>query len=396
VKILYHHRTQADDGQAVHIRSLQSAWRELGHELVEFSLVSRAAPVADAAGSAAPRKRSAWSALGHLPRFARELAEYSYTAYARPRLFQALDRERPDFLYERYAFGNAAGVIAARRARVPIVLEVNSPMVQELSRTRGLSFARTADKMERFILREATRVCAVSGVLADMLAELGVDRRRMFVTPNGVHLEQFEYGDVEAARQRARADLRLPQNALALGFVGYYRDWHRLDLVIDALGRLPDAVLCLVGEGPAHDALRRRASERGVEARVLFAGTRPHASIPALLPAFDIALVPAINPYASPLKLHEYMAAALAIIAPDQPNLREVLSHGKNAWLVPPGEEGAMQAALARLADDAALRAQLGSAARRTIVERGLTWRGNAARVVREIEELRARGESAW
>ena len=59
--------------------------------------------------------------------------------------------------------------------------------------------------------------------------------------------------------------------------------------------------------------------------RVHFVGRRAHDEIPALLPAFDVALVPAINPYASPLKLHEYMAARLATVAPDQPNLREVL-----------------------------------------------------------------------
>ncbi|HUR28161.1 MAG TPA: glycosyltransferase, partial [Planctomycetota bacterium] len=192
------------------------------------------------------------------------------------------------------------------------------------------------------------------------------------------------------------ADLELPAGALVLGFVGYVRDWHRLDHVVDALARMQGAVLCLVGEGPAEAALRARAQERGVAERVLFRGTRPHAAIPRLLPAFDVALVPAINPYASPLKLHEYMAAGLAVVAPDQPNLREVLVHGENAWLVRPDDAGALEAALIALAADARLRARLGAAARRTIAERDLTWRGNAARVVREIESLRARGESAW
>jgi hypothetical protein len=115
----------------VHIRSLQQAFVELGHELVEFSLVARATNLTPAK-PAAPRARSSWSLLSHLPRFARELAEYSYTAFARPRLFAMLEREQPDFVYERYAFGNAAGVMAARRAKLPIVLEVNSPMVRGL------------------------------------------------------------------------------------------------------------------------------------------------------------------------------------------------------------------------------------------------------------------------
>lgn len=399
MKILYHHRTQAEDGQAVHIRSLQRAWRDLGHDVVEFSLVSRstAPQVAGVAGSAPRRDRvRSWSAVARLPRFARELAEYSYTAFARPRLFAAIEREAPDFVYERYAFGNAAGVMAARRARVPIVLEVNSPMVLELARTRGLSFARTAERLERFVFTQATRVCVVTAVLGKMLEDMGVEARRIFVTPNGVHLDQYASAEPELARSTARADLGLREGELALGFVGYYREWHRLDLVIDALPQIPAAVLVLVGEGPAEAALRERARQLHVEGRVRFVGRREHAAIPALLAGFDIALVPAINPYASPLKLHEYMAAGLATIAPDQANLREVLTPDRDALLVPPGDGTALGQALVRLSSDAALRARIGREARRTIEERDLTWEGNARRVLREIDDMRANKEQVW
>jgi glycosyltransferase involved in cell wall biosynthesis len=384
VRILYHHRTQAEDGQAVHIRALQEAWRQDGHEVIEVSLVKRAG---EAAGSSSGRSR--WSALAHLPRFARELAEYSYTAFARSRLVAAGRTDRPDFLYERYAFGNAAGVQASRRLGIPLVLEVNSPMVLELTRTRGLSFPRSARRIEDFIFRSATRVCAVSGVLRELLIERGVEPSRILVTPNGVHLEQYGRADDPAERSRARRELGLGEGVLALGFVGYYRDWHRLDLAIAALAQLPQAELALVGEGPARAELERAAAELGVTARVRFVPPRPHREIPRLLPAFDIALVPAINPYASPLKLHEYMASSLAVIAPDQPNLREVLTHRQNAWLVAPGDGASLFAALRELAGDPALRERLGRAARATIVERDLTWRGNARRVIRAVEELR-------
>ncbi|MEQ1895322.1 MAG: glycosyltransferase [Planctomycetota bacterium] len=101
-----------------------------------------------------------------------------------------------------------------------------------------------------------------------------------------------------------------------------------------------------------------------------------------------MALVPAINPYASPLKLFEYMAASLPTIAPDQPNLREVLTHGQDAWLVPSGDEGALRTALERLSEPE-LAARLGAAARATIERGDYTWRGNARRVVAAVEALR-------
>jgi glycosyltransferase involved in cell wall biosynthesis len=389
VRILYHHRTQAEDGQAVHIRSLQRAFAEEGHEVREFGLVSRAG-----SGQASDERDggSRWGVLTHLPRFARELAEYAYTPVARPRLISAARQLSADFIYERYAFGNAAGLQAARRVGCPLVLEVNSPMVLELENTRGLSFPGVARRMEAHVFKSADLVCVVTGVLRDMLVELGVDRERLLVTPNGVHLDQYPPDD-ESARTAARRALGIGaahDGRTVLGFVGYYRPWHRLDLVVEGLARdaLAETVLVLVGEGPAHEELIRTAEASGVKDRLIFAGARAHDEIPELLPAFDVALVPAINPYASPLKLFEYMAAGLAVIAPDQPNLREVLESDANALLVTPDDGAELCAAIERLVSDPALRCQLGKAARRTVVQRDLTWRGNARRVIAAVEGL--------
>ncbi|MDP6838341.1 MAG: glycosyltransferase [Planctomycetota bacterium] len=440
MRILYHHRTAAEDGQAVHIRSMLRAFRATGQEVEEVALVRRG----DGTGSsdntdspdspdntdrpgategsaaaerpAAPQRESRWSLWEHLPRFLRELAEYGYSASAR-RMLRARGREwRPDFIYERYAFGNAGGLQAARALGVPLVLEVNSPMVHELGRTRGLSFPGLARRMEGYIFENADLICAVSEVLAGMLVELGADPERIIVTPNGVDLADFD----GAERGAARAALGLEQLAAAddtagdgahdgahdtagpgagkgatddgpiLGFVGYLRDWHRLDLVVEALTRptLGRARLVVIGEGPAVPALQTQARELGVADRLHLAGPRPHGEIPSLLAAFDIGLVPAINPYASPLKLHEYMAASLAIIAPDQVNLREVLTPEQDALLVPPGDGPALAAALERLAQEPDLMRGLGAAARRTVEARELTWEGNARRVCAAVEEI--------
>lgn len=386
MRILYHHRTQAEDGQAVHIRALKEAFRALGHEVEEVSLVSRAGP----AQAGAERNGSRWTLVTRAPRAVRELAEYAYGGVARPRIVRAGRRFEPDVLYERYAFGNTAGVSAARRLGVPLVLEVNSPMVLELGRTRGLSWPRLAARVERWIFQNADVVCTVSGVLRDLLVEAGVRRERLIVTPNGVDLERYARPD----RAAARADLGLDEleEGLVLGFVGYYRDWHRLDLAIEALASpaLSSAWLVLVGAGPAREALERCADAAGVSARVIFAGTRPHERIPALLPAFDVALVPAINPYASPLKLFEYMAAGVAVVAPDQPNLREVLADGENGLLFPAGDGAALRGALERLACLPELRQRLGARARATVIERDLTWRANAERVLAAVHALLA------
>lgn len=394
MKILYHHRTQAEDGQAVHIRSLQKAFEALGHEVTEYSLVSQGNSQREGTEGALDKERSRWSWVGSVPRFVREGLEYGYSLPAWCGLKGAIKDADPDLLYERYAFGNAAGVWAAKRHRAPLFIEVNSPMVHELSLTRGLSFPRFAARSEANILRGADRVLAVTGVLGDMLCELGVERERLMVTPNGVDLELYpEPGDAQA-RSLARSALGLAsaglESAMTLGFVGYFRAWHRLDLAVVALAepKLREARLVLIGEGPAEAEIRAAAQSAGVSDRVHFAGRRPHSEIPTLLPAFDLALIPAINPYASPLKLHEYMAAGLATVAPNQANLREVLKDGRDSVLFPRHDGEAFASALVELAADPERTRSLGLAARQSVIDQELTWIGNARRVVREAESF--------
>src|SRR6185436_12368997 len=83
-------------------------------------------------------------------------------------------------------------------------------------------------------------------------------------------------------------------------------------------------------------------------------------------------------------------ALARAIIAPDQPNLREVLEDGVNALLFNPDDADALRAALRRLISDQALRARLGAAAYRSVVEQGYTWDANARRAVAALTAVRA------
>lgn len=229
----------------------------------------------------------------------------------------------------------------------------------------------------------------MTDVLGQMLVEMGVDPARIFVTPNGVHMSHFEGLDRDAARR----DLGIEHTTgPVLGFTGYYRDWHRLDLVVEALTdpALASAHLVLVGEGPARASIEEAAQRVGAVDRVHFTGPRPHDAIPRLLCAFDLGLVPAINPYASPLKLHEYMAAGVPSVAPDQPNLREVLENERESLLVEPGDGDALRQALVRLARDRELRERLGAEARRQIDVQGLTWRANAERVLTEARALGA------
>ncbi|HKE01082.1 MAG TPA: glycosyltransferase [Planctomycetota bacterium] len=380
MRVLYHHRTASDDGQAVHIREMQAAFRRAGHELQEVALVRRG-------GGGRP---SALGAMwGRAPGFVREIAEHGYNLAGLRALTRAIADFRPDVLYERYALSTTCGSDAAARAGVPFVLEVNSPLADEVERTRGLSFPGLARRAERRTLGKAAVVAVVSGALREWAAGLGVDRGRLVWTPNGVDLARFAPGPKRPDLLRS-FDL---EGRTVVGFTGFVREWHRLDLAIDAIAPLADrgVALLVVGDGPALADLRDRARALGVERAVRFAGKVSHEAIPDHVRLFDVAIVPAINPYASPLKLFEYLAAEIASVVVDQPNLREVLDDGA-ARFVPAGDAAALRSAIGELADDPAKRRALAAAGRRCLLERDYTWDANVRRV---LDALAARTSAA-
>ena len=111
-------------------------------------------------------------------------------------------------------------------------------------------------------------------------------------------------------------------------------------------------------------------------------------ALPAHVCAFDAALITAINPYASPLKLFEALAAGVVTIAPRQANLTAVIAHGKNGLLFEPGCPRSLADCLQTLLADRSRQRSLGEAGRQSLVENDWTWDGNAARVVQVYEEL--------
>jgi glycosyltransferase involved in cell wall biosynthesis len=378
-RILYHHRIRADDGQAVHVRELIGALRAAGHEVHEAALVPKtgaAAAVRDAA-----RAPSFWQRLS-LPRPAIELAERLYNRTGRRLLRAAALQFRPDFVYERHALHCHAGLDVARELGVPLLLEVNSPMVDEMQKLGKLWFRGAAQRTERQVLGAADAVLAVTEVLGQMLVQRGARPAAVHVVGNGAVPERYDAA-ARAAAAQLRARWALPAGAFALGFVGYMRPWHRLDLVLDVMSRpgFGELVLVLVGTGPALPALQARAAALGLSARLLALGEVPPAALPAHVLALDAALIPAINAYASPLKLFDSLAAGVPTLAPDQPNLRENLQDGQNGLLFAPGAADALAVALGRLVQDRGFAARLGAAGRQSLLAQRWTWAGNAERV---------------
>ncbi len=376
MRILYHHRIASKDGQYVHIEELTKALQEAGHDIVMVGpkVLGEAAYGYDS-GLVYLLKRL-------IPRLVYEVLEFSYSLVAYARLAKELRRHRPDIVYERYNLFFPAGVWAAKRAGIPILLEVNAPLFDERSRHGGISLKRLARWSEQYVWRNADALLPVTRVLADMIARAGVAEDRITVIPNGIDRDRFlDPGD----RERAKANIGLQGN-LVLGFTGFVRPWHGLDKVLRFIANAPqdNLHLLLVGDGPHRVALQLQASQLGIENQITVTGFVDRDTVSSLIAAFDIALQPDVVGYASPLKLFEYMGAGCAILAPRKRNIQEVLSHDVNGLLFDADEQESLFENLSRLCRDEPLRRRLAEAARKTVEQRDLTWQSNARRV-REV-----------
>ncbi len=374
--LLYHHRTQAVDAQGIHINEMCRAFDRAGWQVEMVSLVH------DEAVGKESREGGLFRLLSLLPGWAYECLEIAYTAFGVLRLFRAVRRHRPVFIYERYSIYNLAGAIVSLLTGVPLVEEVNSPLAMEKKACGSLYLPALARKLETWIMNRAFRVVAVTGVLKEILIDNGADGDRITVMPNGVN--PAEYPSPSCAESDAGGSDR----PVTLGFVGWFRKWHGLRELIQGMGEIRRSEtarpfrLLLVGDGPARPEIEAEIRDQGLSGRVEITGALDRAGVRQMLDRMDVALQPAATSYASPMKLIEYMAAGKAIIAPDQPNIRELLAHGRTGLLFPPGDWAEFVRRIVDLAGNPDEVRRLGAAAAAEVARRPLTWDENARRTL--------------
>lgn len=275
-----------------------------------------------------------------------------------------------DLVYERYSLAARAGMAHAAAHGVPGVLEVNSPLIDEQQRHRTLGDRGAAERVLREAVADSSSVVCVSEPVAAWVREL-TSATNLIVVPNGVDVA------------RVRPATASPGGPFTVGFVGSFKPWHGLDALLEAAARTPDVRLLLVGDGPTRERCELRASEPDLAGRVLFTGSRPPAEIPGLLHQMHVGVAPTppdAGGYFSPLKVLEYLAAGLPVVATRTRPVEALVTDDHDALLVPAGDVPSLAAALGRLRDDPALRVRLGSAARRTAL--GRTWDAVLARVL--------------
>jgi phosphatidyl-myo-inositol dimannoside synthase len=248
--------------------------------------------------------------------------------------------------------------------------------------------------LQRFILRQVDLAFVCSTWTAGQLARSGVRRQRIHVLHLGTRGERFgRPGDVAGLRARLGLD-----DAPVLLTTGRLipRKGHAdvINLLPTLIERSGPVSYVIVGDGPRRQALQDLARALKVSDRVHFAGEVPDEELPAWYQLCDTFVMPARDLRGDPgegfgLVYLEASAAGRPVVGTAAGGVPDAVADGLSGLLAPPDDPLALLEALGRLLGDAGLRARLGEAGQRRVLEE-FTWERTAAEFLAGLERLKA------
>jgi glycosyltransferase involved in cell wall biosynthesis len=291
-----------------------------------------------------------------------------------------------DVLFERLGWMGLAGGLAARRLRIPLVGEVNNgDFVTELDRLgtgpTGLQRPLAIAAMRRAVGRVDRFVATGDGHRDRFIEYWNVAPDSIVTVENGSELVDGLGRDDLASFARPLD----PSAPVTFVFVGAFEPWHGILILLAAIRRFRERVprfrLVLIGSGTLEAQIRAYVAEHRLDDVVQMTGQLDLEAAGRILATSDVGLAPYCGWMEfSGLKLFDYKAAGLAIVASGERGRPATLSHGHTALVVPPCSEDALVAALERVAGDAELRRALGQAARAD-AEQHNSWRHTARQI---------------
>lgn len=367
-------------GSSVHVQEVVRAWRNTGAAVTVYCTRR---------GNDRPADLADLDVVEIQPESTPGAARERAVQDASLALVDEVLRQGCGLVYERYSLFSPALSVVAKVLDVPSVLEVNAPLIEEQQRYRQLVDVRKAETVFRRNAGAADVVACVSEPVVRWVRSRA-PTARVVLAPNGVNVDRIT----------PRRPGRRNRDHLTVAFVGTLKPWHGVPGLLHAVALAngqaaePDRrwVVRVIGDGPGRSDLEHLAAALGVDAD--FTGAVPPAAVPELLMECDAAAAPypldsaGRDDYFSPLKVYEYMAAAMPIIASAAGQIPAIVEDGRTGILVPPGDPGPLAAALTRLAENPALRERLGESARGDAVER-FSWDGVLARITAALPPAR-------
>lgn len=395
MKILYHHRTQAKGVEGVHINGVINALRAQGHEIHVVALAQESTqpsskkehpPAQDRSQGPSLIQKALYFFASKAPNFLFRVAEILYNCIAFFKLRKTLKKTEVDIIYERYAYFNVSGVLAAKLYKKPLILEVN--IFSGLNDARAMALTFIAKIIEKYVFQNSDAIFVISDYLKnEMIKAYDLNGEKIHVHPNAVDPKQLEH----KATTTAPGIELIDPTGVAICFLGRILPWYKLHELARIFGsihkRHPKTQLIFIGDGPERENLEKELHQSGALDRVVFCGSVNHEQALALLDKCDIGVIPSTNMWGSPMKLFEYMGTGLPVVAPDIGVITAVMydnTHGKTFEY---DNFDAFERALESLIESKQLRESMGAAAKMHILENH-TWERVSQHVIKVAETI--------
>jgi glycosyltransferase involved in cell wall biosynthesis len=265
-------------------------------------------------------------------------------------LLRLIRRLRPDVVHANSSKAGVLGRLAAALARVPVRVFTVHGWAFKAHHGRVAQAYLWADRAMRPLT--SWTICVAESELAAGVRARTCRPERTVVIRNGVRLDR--------PQRRHAGGLDGPATILAVGRLREPKDFATL---VRAGARLEPgrARVLIVGDGPDRAAIEGEIAQLGAEDAVALLGER--SDVADLLAGADVFVLPSRSE-GLPMSVLEAMAAGLPVVASAVGGVPELVRDGETGRLVPPGDAGALAAALAELAADPLERARLGAAGR--------------------------------
>lgn len=303
-------------------------------------------PAAGPEGELEARARRNGVDLVLMPELVREICPRSDWAAYRA-MVDYFRREKPDIVHTHSSKAGVLGRLAARRARVPVIIHtVHGPSFHpHESAVKNFLYR----KLEWWAARDNARLICVADAMADQYVAAGVAPREKFITIySGMEVDPFVRES--DARARVRRELGIPEDDVVIGKVARLFELKGHDDLLDAFAgiaaRFPKARLMFVGDGILRAALEARAAQLGIRDRVTFAGLVPPERVPDMIKAMDLLVHASLREGLARV-LPQSLLSGCPAISYDVDGAREVIRNGETGWLVPPRDLAGLRDAIA-------------------------------------------------
>ncbi len=281
-------------------------------------------------------------------------------------IWKLIKKSKPLIVHTHSSKAGLLGRLAAKFAGIPII--VHTPHGHVFFGYFGPIKTRIFIILEKLASRITDKIIALTNREKEDHINLGIANENKFVViHSGVELKKFKEVPYNE-KQNFKKELGIPENALIIGSAGRLEPVKGPEFLIEAachiLPEYPDTFFVFAGDGELKRDLEKKALEIGIEKNIVFLGWRD--DIAEIISVYDIFVLPSLNEGMGRV-LVEAMALEKPIVASNIGGIPDLVSHGKNGFLVPPKDPRELANYIQILIEDEEKRAEMGKAGKEMV-----------------------------